>query len=66
LIGLTAKRRKTKKIEMNFKHDLKKAIQDHMRKKSTKAQLRKRSMDSVARPRAKQNILSNNKDLQGI
>lgn len=51
---------------MNFKHDLTKAIKEHMRKKSTQAQLRKRSFDSVARPRAKTNILSKNKDLQGI
>lgn len=51
---------------MNFKHDLKKALKEHMQKQSTKAQLRKRSMDSVARPRATKNILTNNKDLQGI
>ena len=51
---------------MNFKYDLIKAIKDHMRKKSSYAQLRKRSMDSNSRPRAKKNILSNNKDLQGI
>jgi|DEB0MinimDraft_4_1074332.scaffolds.fasta_scaffold66236_2 hypothetical protein len=51
---------------MNFKYDLTKAIKEFMRKKSADAQLRKRSMDSVARPRAKKNILAKSKDLQGI
>ena len=52
--------------EKLLNNDLIKALKDHMRKKSSDAQLRKRSMDSNSRPRAKKNILSNNKDLQGI
>jgi len=51
---------------MNFKYDLTKAIKEFIRKKSSDAQLRKRSMYSIARPRAKKNILAKNKDLQGI
>ena len=51
---------------MNFKFDLKKALDEYKRKNSKIAQLRKRSFDSVARPRAKKNILTDNKDLQGI
>ncbi len=51
---------------MNFKWDLKKLFTDRSREISTKAQLRKRSIDSIARPKAKKNITSNDPRLQGI
>jgi hypothetical protein len=51
---------------MNFKWDLKKLFTEKTKELSKNAQLRKRSLDSVARPRAEKNILSKNKDLQGI
>ena len=51
---------------MNFKWDLKKQLDERKKQESAKAQFRKRSMDSTARPRAVKNILSKNKDLQGI
>lgn len=49
---------------MNFKWDLKKGLVDKKKEMSKKAQLRKRSMDSLARPRAKENII--NPKLKGI
>jgi len=49
---------------MNFKWDLKKQLEEIRKKASSKAQLRKRSMDSLARPRAKENII--NPKLTGI
>ena len=51
---------------MNFTWDLKKLFTDRSREISTKAQLRKRSIDSIARPKAKKNITSNDPRLQGI
>jgi hypothetical protein len=51
---------------MNFKWDLKKMFTEKSRERSAKAQLRKRSMDSIARPKAKKNITSNDPRLQGI
>jgi len=51
---------------MNFKWDLKKLFSDRSKEISTKAQLRKRSIDSIARPKAKKNITSNDPRLQGI
>ena len=52
--------------DMNFKWDLKKMFTEKSRERSAKAQLRKRSMDSIARPKAKKNITSNDPRLQGI
>ena len=49
---------------MNFKWDLKKEFVDKKKEISKKAQLRKRSLDSIARPRAKKNII--NPNLSGI
>jgi hypothetical protein len=49
---------------MNFKWDLKKELVDKKKEISKKAQLRKRSLDSIARPRAKENII--NPKLSGI
>lgn len=49
---------------MNFKWDLKKEFDQKKKEMSKKAQLRKRSMDSIARPRAKKNII--NPNLSGI
>ena len=43
---------------MNFKWDLKKELVDKKKEISKKAQLRKRSLDSIARPRAKENIIN--------
>ena len=51
---------------MNFKWDLKKDIDDRRKSISAKAQLRKRSIESIARPKAKKNITSNDPRLQGI
>jgi len=51
---------------MNFKWDLKKAIENQKKQDSAKFQLRKRSMDSVARPKAKKNITASDPRLQGI
>ena len=51
---------------MNFKWDLKKSLSERNREISSKAQLRKRSIDSIARPKAKKNITSNDPRLQGI
>ena len=51
---------------MNFKWDLKKAIQEHRKQESAKVQLRKRSMDSCARPKALKNITTKDPRLQGI
>jgi len=51
---------------MNFKWDLKKIFAERSRKESTIAQLRKRSKDSIARPKAKKNILSKDDRMQGI
>jgi len=51
---------------MNFKWDLKKPLAELKRKISANAVLRKRSMDSIARPKAKKNILSKDKRMQGI
>ena len=51
---------------MNFKFDLLKASREKKAKESATAILRKRSKDSLARPRAKKNILSDNPNLQKI
>ena len=51
---------------MNLLRDLKKQFQEKKKQESMTAQLRKRSKESIARPRAEKNILSKNKDLQGI
>tara|TARA_R100001086_G_C11651396_1_gene207467 strand:- start:61 stop:216 length:156 start_codon:yes stop_codon:yes gene_type:complete len=51
---------------MNFKWDLKKAIEEQRKQESAKVQLRKRSMDSLARPKAVKNITSKDPRLQGI
>ena len=51
---------------MNFKWDLKKDIEERRKSISTKAQLRKRSLESIARPKAKKNITSDDPRLQGI
>ena len=51
---------------MNLERDLQKLKKEKQMKESAIAQLRKRSRDSVARPRAKKNILSNNPEMQKI
>lgn len=51
---------------MNFKWDLKKLLKQKREEVSKNAVLRKRSMDSIARPKAKKNITSNDPRLQGI
>lgn len=51
---------------MNFKWDLKKPLAELKRRICSNAVLRKRSMDSIARPKAKKNILSKDKRMQGI
>ena len=51
---------------MNLLRDLKKEYIEKKKQESAAAQLRKRSKESIARPRAEKNILSKNKDLQGI
>ena len=51
---------------MNFKWDLKKLFSDKSKEISAKAQLRKRSIDSIARPKAKKNIFTNDPRMQGI
>jgi len=51
---------------MNLERDLQKLKKEKALKESAIAQLRKRSKDSIARPRAKKNILSNNPEMQKI
>ena len=51
---------------MNLEKDLQKLKKEKALKESAIAQLRKRSKDSIARPRAKKNILSNNPEMQKI
>ena len=51
---------------MNLTRDLEKLKKQKQLKESAIAQLRKRSKDSIARPRAKKNILSNNPEMQKI
>jgi len=51
---------------MNLERDLQKLRKERALKESAVAQLRKRSRDSVARPRAKKNILSTNPGMQKI
>jgi hypothetical protein len=51
---------------MNLERDLQKLKKERALKESAIAQLRKRSKDSVARPRAKKNILSTNPGMQQI
>jgi hypothetical protein len=51
---------------MNLVRDLQKLKKEKQMKESATAQLRKRSKDSIARPRAKKNILSNNPEMQKI
>ena len=51
---------------MNFKWDLKHLKKQKDKKLSTDAQLRKRSKDSLARPKAKKNIFTNDPRMQGI
>jgi hypothetical protein len=51
---------------MNLERDLQKLRKERALKESAIAQLRKRSKDSVARPRAKKNILSTNPGMQKI
>ena len=51
---------------MNFKFDLLKASREKRTKESAIAILRKRSKDSIARPRAKKNITTENPQLQRI
>lgn len=51
---------------MNFKWDLKKPLEELRRKASAFAINRQRSKSSIARPKAKKNILSNDDRMQGI
>jgi len=51
---------------MNFKWDLKQPLAELRRKANALAILRKRSKDSIARPKAKHNILSKDDRMQGI
>tara|TARA_B100001939_G_C16901123_1_gene600034 strand:- start:563 stop:718 length:156 start_codon:yes stop_codon:yes gene_type:complete len=51
---------------MNFKWDLKKEKDEKKRELAARAQLRKRSMESMARPKAKRNLFSNDPRMQGI
>jgi hypothetical protein len=51
---------------MNLERDLQKLRKERALKESAIAQLRKRSKDSVARPRAKKNILSTNPGMRKI
>ena len=51
---------------MNLERDLQKLKKERALKESAIAQLRKRSKDSVARPRAKKNILSTDPRMQQI
>ena len=51
---------------MNLDKDLKKLRKEKQIQESAKAQLRKRSMDSIARPKAKKNLFSNDPRMQGI
>ena len=51
---------------MNLLRDLEKIKKQRQLKDSDVAQLRKRSKDSIARPKAKKNLFSNDPRLQGI
>ena len=51
---------------MNLLRDLKKEYVEKKKQESAVAQLRKRSKESIARPKAKKNILSDDPRLQGI
>jgi hypothetical protein len=51
---------------MDLIKDLRALKKEKSKEISTRAQLRKRSKDSVARPKAKKNITSNDPRLQGI
>ena len=51
---------------MNLERDLEKLRKQKQLKESAIAQLRKRSKDSVARPKAKKNILSTDPRMQRI
>ena len=51
---------------MDLIKDLKALVRQRKVSESTRAQLRKRSKDSVARPKAKKNLFSNDPRLQGI
>jgi len=51
---------------MDLIRDLKALVRQRKVSESTRAQLRKRSKDSLARPKAKKNIFTNDPRMQGI
>ena len=51
---------------MDLIKDLRALRKEKQIEDSTKAQLRKRSKDSIARPKAKKNIFTNDPRMQGI
>ena len=51
---------------MDLIKDLKALVRQRKVSESTRAQLRKRSKDSLARPKAKKNIFTNDPRIQGI
>jgi len=51
---------------MDLIKDLRALRKEKSKSESSKAQLRKRSKDSVARPKAKTNLFSKDKRMQGI
>ena len=55
-----------KGVCMDLVKDLRARRKEISKEISTRAQLRKRSKDSIARPKAKKNLFSNDPRLQGI
>jgi hypothetical protein len=51
---------------MDLIKDMKALVRQRKVSESTRAQLRKRSKDSLARPKAKKNIFTNDPRMQGI
>ena len=51
---------------MDLIKDLRALRKEKQKEVSSKAQLRKRSKESIARPKAKKNLFSNDPRLQGI